>query len=455
MASPRRASTTGGGVGNEQRADRTKWGVLREQLAGRSARVGVIGLGYVGLPVAVDFSRSGFPVMGVDTSRERVAAIRKGRSYLTDVDDRELQSLQTRRQLEVNSSYQVLTKADVVLICVPTPLKDGAPDLSAVERSAKGLAKVMNRGMLVILESTTYPGTTEELLRPLLETRGLVAGKDFLLAFSPERIDPGNPNYSFRDIPKVVGGINHDSTRAAQTLYEQVVSKVVTVSTPREAEMSKLIENIYRHVNIALINELAIYAHELGIDIWESIEAASTKPFGYEPFWPSPGWGGHCIPLDPSYLSYTVRRHRSHDIRFVEVAQAINSEMPRHVMERVSLLLNERGQALRGSRVLGVGAAYKPGTEDTRNSPGVYILEMLGRRGARVSYHDPLVQQISLSSRTLRSVPLTRRRLGEADLVIAFVRQTGVDWDYVAEGSSSIFDCCNAFHRRAPNIHRL
>jgi UDP-N-acetyl-D-glucosamine dehydrogenase len=434
---------------------RRKWDELLLRLANRSATIGVVGLGYVGLPVAVELGKRGFEVLGVDTSHERVTAIRKEQSYLVDVSDSELTELLAVNRLSVTTSYRPLASADAILICVPTPLKEGTPDLSAVEAAGTRLRKVLSSGALVVLESTTFPGTTNDLLRPLLESGGLSAGRDFLLAYSPERIDPGNENYSFADIPKVVGGVDEDSTRAAQTLYEQVVSKVVTVSSPREAEMAKLIENIYRHVNIALINELAIYAHELKIDIWEAIEAAASKPFGYEPFWPSPGWGGHCIPLDPTFLSYSVRKYRAHDIHFVELAQSVNSEMPRHVTERASLMLNERGQPLRGSRLLALGVAYKGGTEDTRHSAGLRVLEMLASRGARISYHDPLVPEVKIGSRTFRSVALSRRRLRETDLVIALVRQEGVDWDLVAEAGTLIFDCCRAFRVHTENVRRL
>jgi UDP-N-acetyl-D-glucosamine dehydrogenase len=290
---------------------------------------------------------------------------------------------------------------------------------------------------------------------PLLDERsGLEAGTDYALAYSPERINPGS-SWTLRETPKVVAGITEADTDIAMSFYATLMDHVVRTSSPREAEMAKLIENIYRHVNIALINELAIYAYELNIDIWEAIEAAATKPFGYQPFWPSPGWGGHCIPLDPTYLSHTVRKHRAHDIHFVELAQSVNSEMPRHVTERASLMLNERRKPVRGSRILALGVAYKGGTEDTRHSPGVRVLELLASRGARVSYHDPLVQQVEIAKRSFRSVALTKRRLREADLVIALVRQEGIDWDLVGTSGGLVFDCCRALQISAKNIKRL
>ncbi|MFN2525347.1 MAG: nucleotide sugar dehydrogenase [Actinomycetota bacterium] len=426
-----------------------------EKIEARSARVGVVGLGYVGLPVAAAFAERGFQVIGVDANPSRIHSIKEGRSYLTDVSDERIGSLLSSGSFEAAASYDALTDADAILVCLPTPLREGAPDLSSVIAGGEAIASVLSPGKLVVLESTTYPGTTDEVLKPRLEAGGLVAGRDFWLAFSPERIDPGNPNYSFSDIPKVVGGIDEDSTRAAAFLYEQVVPKVVTVSGPREAEFAKLIENTFRHVNIALINELALYAEDMGVDIWEAIDAAATKPFGFMPFWPSPGWGGHCIPLDPAYLSWRVRQDRAHEIRFVELAHTVNAEMPRHVVERVTLLLNERGKPVRGSRILAVGAAYKGGTEDTRGAPARQILKSLLSRGADASYHDPLVEELIIGDHLLRSAPLTRENVGAQDLVLVLVPQVGVDWHLIAESAPLIFDCCHALRTSAPNIKRL
>jgi UDP-N-acetyl-D-glucosamine dehydrogenase len=306
-----------------------------------------------------------------------------------------------------------------------------------------------------VLESTTYPGTTEEVLLPLLEAGGLRAGTDFLLAFSPERIDPGNPHFGFRDIPKLVGGVSPDSTRAAEALYAQVVPKVITVSGPKEAEMAKLLENIFRHVNIALVNELATYAHEMDVDIWEAIEAAASKPFGYMPFFPGPGWGGHCIPLDPAYLSWRVRKDRAHEVKFVELAHTVNAEMPRYVVERVGSLLNDIHKSVRGSRVLGIGAAYKGGTEDTRGSPALKVLSILAARGADVSYHDPMVGQADVHGRTLRSTPLSPETIREQDLILVLIPQAGVDWDLLIREAQCILDCCNALRRKGPTVRRL
>lgn len=421
----------------------------------KEALIGVVGLGYVGLPVAVTFAEAGYRVAGIELREEKVEILNSGASHLRDVPDDRVAPLVRAGRLRATTSFEPLREADAVIVCVPTPLAKGAPDLSNVVFAGEALGKVIKPGSLFVLESTTYPGTTEELLQPLLEAGGLKAGEDFFLAFSPERIDPGNPSYDFADIPKVVGGMNEASTRAAAALYEQVVPKVITVSGTREAEMAKLIENIYRHINIALVNELALYSHEMGIDIWEAIEAASTKPFGFMPFWPSPGWGGHCIPLDPSYLSWKVRQYRDHEIRFVELAQSINSEMPRYVLDRVGQLLNDKDKSIRGANVLCIGVAYKGGSEDVRESAGLRVISLLQKRGARVSYHDPLVPEVEVSETSMTSLPLTSETLAAQDVVVILIPQTGVDWQLVEEHSSTIFDCCRAIRHPSSKVSRL
>ena len=427
---------------------------LLERLQARDALLGVCGLGYVGLPVAVSFAGAGFRVLGIDSDPERVQAVEEGRSYLPDVDGDQVRELRRAGRLRGSTSYRQLSEAAAVLICLPTPLRDGAPDLSIVLEGAKEVSAILEPGSLVILESTTYPGTTEELLLPVFESGGRRVGKDFFLAYSPERIDPGNPIYGFADIPKVVGGVTERCTGVAVALYEQVVPKIVTVSA-KEAELSKLIENTFRHVNIALVNELAVYAHEMGIDIWEALEAAATKPFGFLPFWPGPGWGGHCIPLDPAYLSWRVRRDRAHEIRFVELAHEVNSEMSRHVVERMSELLSDAGKPLRGARILAIGASYKAGTNDTRESPGVRVLGKLLKRGADVSYHDPLVRKVTVEGRRLESVALSPDLLRRQDLVLVLVKQEGVEWELVVREAPVIFDCCNAIGKRNEKVTRL
>lgn len=437
------------------KGDPRRWAPLLETIESRDALIGIIGLGYIGLPVAVAFAEAGFRVLGIDTDAKRIGVLQEGRSYIRDVDETVMAKLRAGKRFRVSTSYRGLTNADAVLICVPTPITEGMPDLSLIRSAGTKLGKVLGPNTLVVLESTTYPGTTEEVLLPLLEQWGMAAGRDFLLAYSPERIDPGNPTYRFEDIPKIVGGMSPAATEAAETLYGQVVPKVFSVSGTREAEMAKLIENTFRHVNIGLVNELALYANDLGIDIWQCIEAAASKPFGYMPFWPSPGWGGHCIPLDPAYLSWRVRKDRAHEVRFVELAQQVNSEMPRHVVERIALLLNEQGKSVRHSRVLAIGAAYKGGTSDTRGAAAERVLEVLKLRGAEVAYHDPLVPTFALSSELLHSAELTQTFLRKQDLVVVLVPQVGVDWGIVEAHGKAILDCCNAFGRATVQITRL
>jgi UDP-N-acetyl-D-glucosamine dehydrogenase len=430
-------------------------GHLLAKLVDRSATVGVVGLGYVGLPATMAFAEAGYSVIGIDIDADKVRALQRGESYVQDVESQRIQAFAAVDRLLFASHFSPLEKADVILITVPTPITNGAPDLSMVTAAGVATGSVLTRGTLVVLESTTYPGTTEELLRPLLEASGLTVGVDFHLAFSPERIDPGNPVYSFEDIPKVVGGCTTHCTDIARCLYEQVVAKVVTVPTPKEAELAKLIENTFRHVNIGLINELAIYAHEMEIDIWEALAAAATKPFGYMPFWPSPGWGGHCIPLDPSYLSWRVRRDRSHEVRFVELAQAVNAEMPGYVVQRMSWLLNDSRKAVRGANVMVIGVAYKSGIDDTRESPALRVMRLLMAQGANLTYHDPLVPHLSVGEDVYTSSPLTEESLMQADMVLILVPQVQIDWGMVAGHARLVLDCCNAIGGTDDNIIRL
>ena len=424
------------------------WNELINSLESCEATIGVIGLGYVGLPVALAFCEAGFNVIGVDVNPERVEPLRNGYSSITDVTDERLVLANETGRFTVDCDYAGLSAADAVLICVPTPLTEGIPDISAITWAGTALGEVLKHGSIVVLESTTYPGTTEDVLAPLIGANGKELGEDFLLAFSPERIDPGNPQYSFEDIPKIVGGADEMSTRIAETLYGKVVPKVVTVSGTREAEMTKLIENTFRHVNIALVNELATYAHAWGIDIWEAIDAAASKPFGYMPFYPGPGWGGHCIPLDPSYLSWRVRKEHAHEMRFVELAQSINAEMPRHVVERIAMMLNDKGRSIRGSKILGVGVTYKSGTDDTRGSAGLKVLASLAQRGAKVSFYDPLVDEIELGDEVIKRTDLSGETLLTQDIVVFLVPQSEEDVNEILDHAPLVFDTCNATKRR-------
>ena len=429
--------------------------VLLEKLDRRTAKIGIIGIGYVGLPLAVSFGEAGFDVVGIDLREEKVRLINEGRSHLLDVTNESVSKLRKQGRISASTSFESLAEVDVSIVCVPTPLAEGQPDLSRVVFAGEEIGKVLRRGSLFVLESTTYPGTTEDLLQPLLEAGGLKQGTDFMLAYSPERIDPGNATFSVEDIPKIVGGVDKPAAEAAAALYRHVVPEVVVVSGTREAEMAKLIENTFRHVNIALVNELAMYSNDLGVDIWEAIGAAATKPFGYMPFWPGPGWGGHCIPLDPTFLSWRVRQSRSHEVRFIGLAQAINAEMPRFVLERTASILNQEGKPIKGSKILGIGVAYKPNTADTRGSPGLTILGKLAEQGASVSYNDPLVSTENIGGQTVQSVSVSSGVLEAQDLILIFVRQSEIDWGLISESSTTIFDCCNALGLRKSNIHRL
>jgi UDP-N-acetyl-D-glucosamine dehydrogenase len=426
---------------------------LAARLRDKDACVGVVGLGYVGLPMLVAAVRAGFRGEGIDVDASRVASIRDTHSFVSDVPDVVLRDL--RSKLHVSTSDAAIEHCDVVLICVPTPLKDHDPDLRHIELAGRSIAGRLRRGMLVILESTTYPGTTDEILRPILETSGLVAGRDFGLAYSPERIDPGRGLDHIEKTPKVVGGLTRRDGDLAARFYRAFIHEVQVVSSPREAEMAKLIENTFRHVNIALVNELAFLSKDLDVDLWESIRAAATKPFGFMPFWPGPGVGGHCIAIDPSYLSWRVGQRTGHRLNFVEHAQEVNSRMPGFVAQRVAQALNDRGKPVRGSRILGVGVTYKADVNDVRESPAVAVLERLAAWGARVSYHDSLVPRMELAGRRLRSRPLGADLLGEQDCVVVLTAHSGIDFDQIVKHSPLVFDTRGVTRGSRRNVVRL
>ncbi len=390
-----------------------------------------------------------------------MSSLRAGRSYVEDVRDDRLAHL---GRLEVASDHQLLRAADVVVIAVPTPLRDGSPDLSLVRRAASQVVPVLRRGQLVVLESTTYPGTTEEVLRPILEQNGLVAGRDFALAYSPERIDPGSGR-SFRNTPKIVAGVTPADSAIASSFYAAMVDRIVVTSTPREAEMAKLIENTFRQVNIALVNELATIAPALGVNLWEALDAAATKPFGYLPFWPGPGVGGHCIAIDPTYLSWRVEQHLGFGIGFIEHARAVNNRMPAYVAARVGEALNRMGRPLQGARIVLVGLAYKPGVDDVRESPALVVLERLLASGARIVYHDPHVPSIRLDRRRsgdvlradreviLSSRPLDPRLLAASDCAVILTAHPDVDYDVLVASSPMVFDATGITRsRRDPKV---
>jgi UDP-N-acetyl-D-glucosamine dehydrogenase len=433
-------------------------GDFLEKVRTRSMTVAVVGLGYVGLPLAVGFARAGMRVLGIDVDPARVQAINRGESHIPDVPSPDLAPLVQAGRLSVSTAYLDCARADAMVICVPTPFtRMKAPDLSYIEASCRALAPYLGPGALVILQSTTYPGTTEELVRPLLEAPGRLAGRDFLLAFSPERIDPGNKQYSAHNTPKVVGGIDAASTEAACDLFGCLVPRdqIHPVSSPRVAEMCKLLENIFRSVNIALVNELAKLCDRMRIDIWEVIDAAATKPFGFMPFYPGPGVGGHCIPVDPYYLSWKAREYDFYT-KFIELAAEVNSSMPFYTVNRIAEALNHRGKPLQGSRILVLGAAFKRDIDDPRNAPAVDVIRLLLARDAEVSYHDPYVPEVHLDAdtapgaaagRRLASVPLTESTLATQDCVCLAVAHSTFDIPWLLKHSRLLMDATGATRR--------
>ena len=409
-----------------------------------TCRVAVIGQGYVGLSLAVGAAADGMPTAGVDVDAERIADLSEGRNVVPGVDEAAFQLGVGSGLLSFGTDPSVVSDADVVLICVPTPVKEHRPDLSLIEAAGRAVGPHLTRDTLVILESTTYPGTTEQVLLPLLEVGGLRAGEDFLLAYSPERIDPGNEKYGLRNTPRVVGGLDEASTEASAAFYSRLVDEVTPLSSMRAAELAKLLENTFRMVNIALVNELAQLCAEQGIDTWEVIRAAATKPFGYMPFYPGPGVGGHCIPLDPTYLAWQSRRDTGRPFRLVEMAQDINAQMPAYVTTRVVEALNDRGLSVKGAKVLALGVTYKPNVGDLRESAAMEVLGHLARKGAQISYHDPYVDRIDSHGLDLTCTPLTPEALDAADCVLLLTPHDGYDLPEIVSHARLLFDARNA-----------
>jgi UDP-N-acetyl-D-glucosamine dehydrogenase len=432
---------------------------LREAIRARTARIGVVGCGYVGLPLAQAYAQAGFDVTGIDNDARRVATMNQGQSHILDVPTDQLRASVEAHRFRATSDYSVVRDLDVVFISVPTPFdRAKQPDLSFIHAAANGVAPQLRAGQLIILESTTFPGTTDEVLRPILEAHGLRAGEDFFLAFSPERIDPGNKRYRISNTPKVVGGVDPVSTALAVFALQQIVTEggVHPVSTARAAELTKLLENTFRAVNIALVNELAMLCDRMDIDLWEVIEAAATKPYGFTAFYPGPGVGGHCIPVDPYYLSWKAREYDFHT-KFIELAAETNLEMPFFTASRIQRLLNENGRASHDANVLIIGATFKPNIDDARNSASIRVMEILRAEGACIEYHDPFAPRVALSSSlfaeservTLESVPLTPERVAAADLVAILVGHADVDYSMVVERARLVFDAVNATRGRA------
>jgi UDP-N-acetyl-D-glucosamine dehydrogenase len=437
---------------------------------GPSLKVGIIGCGYVGLPLGLRFAEAGHTVMGFDTDPSKVETLNRGKSYIGHIPGAKVQEHVATGHFSATADFAKLKGMDAILICVPTPLDQRRePDLSYVEQTALSIQPHLQRNQLIVLESTTYPGTTEELLLPILEKSGLrcplvngqgdaAARPDFYLAFSPEREDPGNKQFGLAQIPKVVGGVNPPSSQAAVALYSQVVARVIPVSSTRAAEMAKLLENIFRCVNIALVNELKLLALRMGIDIWEVIDAAATKPFGYMPFYPGPGLGGHCIPVDPFYLSWKAREY-DFSTRFIELAGEVNTAMPYHIVDAIAGALNDRSKALKGARVLVLGVAYKKDVDDLRESPALKIMQILRERGAKMEYNDPYFPELHKMRHYdyagMRSVELMPKNLASYDCVVIATDHTSYDYPVIVESSQLVVDTRNATRRIASNRNKI
>ena len=432
---------------------------LHQKLADRTAKVGVVGLGYVGLPLAVELARAGFRTTGIDLDRRKVDAVNRGESYIQDVPTRDVAEFHAAGRLTATADASAIATLDTVNICVPTPLrKTKDPDLSFVLSAVEMIAAHLRPGMLIILESTTYPGTTEEVVQPVLERGGLKAGKDFFLAFSPERVDPGNEKWNTKNVPKVVGGLTPECSTLAQALYSASIDTVIAVSSPKVAEMVKLLENTFRAVNIGLVNELALMCDRLGISVWEVVEAAATKPFGFMPFFPGPGLGGHCIPIDPFYLSWKVKEV-GFEARFIELAGQVNAAMPHHVVDKITDALNSHSKAVRGSSILILGISYKRDIDDLRESPALDVMAVLNQRGGRVSYHDPYLPTLPArdwpGGVELTSTALTPDILAAADCVVIITDHRALDFAGVVRHARLVVDTRNAIKTPHPNVFKL
>ncbi|BBX05059.1 UDP-N-acetyl-D-glucosamine dehydrogenase [Mycolicibacterium moriokaense] len=432
---------------------------LFQRLSTRTARTGVIGLGYVGLPLAVEFGQAGFSVVGIDIDKRKCDAINAGTSYVADVPSSAVAALADAGRLHAVTDLGAAGRLDTINICVPTPLrKTRDPDMTYVLTAAQLVKEHLHPGMLVILESTTYPGTTEEVVRSILEESGLRAGSDFFLAFSPERVDPGNVKWNTKNVPKVVGGLTSDCSALAAELYGASIDRVVQVSSPRAAEMVKLLENTFRAINIGLVNEMALMCDRIGINIWEVIDAASTKPFGFMPFYPGPGLGGHCIPIDPFYLSWKVKEV-GFEARFIELAGHVNAAMPRYVVDKIADALNEQGKSIKGANILVMGVAYKANVDDVRESPALDVITLLVKKGACVTYHDPFVPHMdaeySGTGHRMDSVPYSRETVAAADCVVVTTDHQTFDYVELVQAARVIVDTRNAVKVSAPNVFKL
>lgn len=429
--------------------------ILEEKIKDHKVKVGVVGLGYVGLPLAVEFTNNGFSVTGIDVLQEKVDLINNGENYIKDVNDEELAKAVEQGLLRATTDFSVISELDAVSICVPTPLrKTKDPDVSFIISALDEMSKYMHSDMLIVLESTTYPGTTREIMLPKLEESGLKVGKDFYLAFSPERVDPGNIVYQTKNTPKVIGGITKKCTEIAKALYEQIIDIIVPVYSTESAEMVKLLENTFRSINIGLANEMALMCDKLGVDVWEIIDAAATKPFGFMKFYPGPGLGGHCIPIDPFYLSWKMKA-LNYNARFIELAGEINSAMPEYVVELVGEGLNRQKKSINGSKILILGVAYKKDIDDVRESPALDIMKILERKGALIDYHDPYVPVIDWNGQLMRSVSISLELASSVDAVIIVTNHSNFDYEMIQKSAKLVVDTRNAIKGEYENVIKL
>ena len=438
---------------------------LTKRIKARKAPVGVIGLGYVGLPLAITFADKGFNVLGIDINEIRIRQIRKGKSYISDVTDSKLRNTLRRKKFNVTGDFSAIQRLDVVIICVPTPLVRKPargisgrgmkkPDMSYIRKAVMKVRKNMRRGQLVILESTTYPGTTREILLPILESTGFREGRDFYLAFSPERIDPGNKVYNTQNTPKVIGGISGESTKIARLLYTQAIKSVIPVSSANAAEMVKLLENTFRIVNTALVNEIATLCDKLNLDIWEIIKAAETKPYGYMAFYPGPGVGGHCIPVDPLYLSWKAKRY-GFKTKFIDLASSVNEAMPRYVVKKLEKTFAEKKKKIRNCRILIVGVAYKKDVKDLRESPAISVIKLLTEKGARLSYYDEHFPYFKIDGIDMKPVCMNKNIIKRMDCVVLITDHSDINYKFLAKNAKLIFDTRNVFERHGIKSEKI
>lgn len=428
---------------------------LKKQIKNKKANLAVIGLGYVGLPLAVNFARVGFKVLGFDTDYDRVVNLKKGVSYILDVTTKELRQVLSAKRLQATNDFRLLKGCDAILICVPTPLKRKyTPNIAYILQAVRSIKQYHKRGALIVLESTTYPGTTDEVIKPMLEAGGRKCGRDFFLGFSPERIDPGNKKYGLCETPKVVSGVTPQCRQLIDLLYRHIITKVVVVSSTRVAETVKLLENTFRIVNIGMMNEMAMMCQKLRVNIWEVVDAARTKPFGFMAFYPGPGVGGHCIPKDPLYLYWKARK-LGYPLRFVKLASDINNHMPAHVIERVGRILRQQKKSLRNAKILVLGSTYKNDVKDLRKSPSLDIIELFLKAKAKVSYHDPYIPYLKFPHINLKSVALTKSAIAQPDCVVVATDHRVVDYGFVLKYARAIFDCRNVYKHSDRKVERL